>query len=191
MGAGGTGDMVRNKAMINRILSALCLLLLSAPVSAAVVSVCNMPSAATVQVRVYDITATTETVAWTSTGVTERANGQGKSCYNYTATLTAGHDYQIDWQDNSTPVRTAGEVMKFSDSADITELREGNIRKTFVLATVANATRKVAVGRIDYIKIETKADAAADWSAPTSTKYLYFWYAKHGDTNPIKVGENN
>ena len=177
------------------LLSGLILLSLSCFAQAATLSVCSMPSAKTVQIRVYDITATTETVAWTSTSVTERANGQGKSCYYYTATLTAAHDYQVDWKDNSSPIKTAGEIVSVPAASlaasDVTALREGNTKKTFTMASAVNATRNVAIGRIDYIKIETKADGASDWSAPTSTKYLYFWYTKLGDVNPVKVGENN
>lgn len=97
---------------------------------------------------------------------------------------------------NASVVLTADDIQDIVDGVvaglgDPKELRDGNIRKTFVVATAENATRKVAVGVLDYVKIEVKADAASDWSAPTSTKYLYFWYSALGNTNPTKLGENN
>jgi len=78
--------------------------------------VCNMPSSAAVQVRVYDVTGASETVAWTATGVSERAVGLSKSCYYYTATLTAGSAYQIDWRDSGTPTKVASETIANTDS---------------------------------------------------------------------------
>ena len=75
------------------------------------VSVCNMPSTTAVQVRVYDITDAAEDVAWTNTGVTERAVGMSKSCYYYAATLETNHSYQIDWRDSGTPTKVASETV--------------------------------------------------------------------------------
>jgi hypothetical protein len=101
-------------------------------------------------------------------------------------------EYQINCIDSGVTCYPDNYVMSVSVSAmAILQIHEGNQRKTFVQASAINSTRKVGVGRIDYIKIETKADDAADWSSPTSTKYLYMWYAATGDINPIMVGENN
>jgi len=78
--------------------------------------VCNMPSSSSVQVRVYDVTAASEIVAWTATGVSERSVGLSKSCYYYTSTLTAGNAYQIDWRDSGTPTKVASETLSNTDS---------------------------------------------------------------------------
>lgn len=72
--------------------------------------VSGFDSAKTVQVRVQDLTSSTTLQEWTSTGVIESTNGQGKSAYCYAGTSpTACHDLLIDWQDNSSTVRTASE----------------------------------------------------------------------------------
>lgn len=76
-----------------------------------IVSVCNMPSSSAVQIRIYDMSDAAEDVAWTATGVTERAVGLSKSCYHYTATLEPGHLYQIDWRDAASPTKVASEML--------------------------------------------------------------------------------
>jgi len=71
------------------------------------------------------------------------------------------------------------------------QLREGNQRRTLMVATIDNAVRKVAVGKLDHIIIETKNDTdPADFSVIRDTKTLYAWYTTLGDTNPVKLGEN-
>jgi len=37
-------------------------------------------------------------------------------------------------------------------------------------------TRNVKAGMLSYQTIYLKEDSAVDWSFPTSTKTLYFWY---------------
>lgn len=75
------------------------------------VAVSNFPSSATVQVRIYDVTGAATHTAWTSTGVSELANGEGTSVYYYTADLTAGSCYIINWKDDTSPVNTADELI--------------------------------------------------------------------------------
>lgn len=72
-------------------------------------SVSGFTSTKTVQIRIYNVTTAIEVVAWTSIGVSERADGQGYSTYYYSYALVAGSEYIVDWQDNSTPVATASE----------------------------------------------------------------------------------
>lgn len=84
------------------------------------VSVCGMPSSKTVQVRIYDITAVSLLVDWTSSGVSERADGQGNSCYYYAASPVTGHATQTDWKDNSSPVNSASEILPESSPITVT-----------------------------------------------------------------------
>lgn len=72
----------------------------------------------------------------------------------------------------------------------VKELRLGNQRILFYPAIAVNVVRKTAIGVLDRETIETKLDSDPDWSSPTSSHTLYFWYADEGDINPIKVGEN-
>ncbi len=69
------------------------------------------------------------------------------------------------------------------------ELREGNIRREFNIASVPVPARNVEVGRLDSITIKVKGDGDANWTSPISTKTLYAYYAAMGDINPIRVGE--
>lgn len=71
----------------------------------------------------------------------------------------------------------------------VLQLREGNIRRRFYMATDVNSTRNVAVGRLDYIEIQHRNEGDADWSSPASALTLYAWYDNLGDTNPKWVGE--
>ena len=73
--------------------------------------------------------------------------------------------------------------------ADIRELRFGNQRIDFTIATAADSGRNVVIGYPNYQTIYTKADSDSDWSSPTSTKVLYFWYDSSG--NLISVKEND
>lgn len=72
-------------------------------------SVTGLESSKTVKVRIYNVTTATEVVAWTATGVSERADGQGFSTYYYNYAVVSGNEYIVDWKDNSTPVNTASE----------------------------------------------------------------------------------
>lgn len=72
-------------------------------------SVSNFESGKTVQIRIYNVTISTEVVAWTATGVSERADGQGYSIYYYNYAIVSGSEYIVDWKDNSSPVVTASE----------------------------------------------------------------------------------
>lgn len=69
------------------------------------------------------------------------------------------------------------------------ELREGNIKREFTIAAAQVPARNVDIGRIDSMTIKVKADTAADWTAPVSTKTLYFRYTTMGDVNPASVGD--
>lgn len=73
----------------------------------------------------------------------------------------------------------------------VLENRLGNQRISFYEAVAIDPNRNTAIGVLDRQVIETKADTAVDWSAPTSSKTLYFWYDSVGSTQPIKVGEND
>jgi len=132
---------------MKHILSILLILILCTLSSAATLFVCGMPASSPVQVRVYDITDIAEDVAWTATGVTERSVGLSKSCYNYTATLTAGHAYQIDWRDSVTPTRTASETIYEMDS--------------YVDAAISS--------RLATLEYTAPPTASAIWSAATRT----------------------
>ena len=72
----------------------------------------------------------------------------------------------------------------------VKELREGNIRVEVFKASIQIPARNVGVGRLDRIEVKTKADSAGDWTIPTSTKTLYFWYETMGDENPTLKGES-
>lgn len=71
----------------------------------------------------------------------------------------------------------------------LVELREGNIKREFTVATVQVGARNVDVGRIDSMTVKVKADTASDWTSPVSTKTLYFRYATMGNVNPSSVGD--
>ena len=73
----------------------------------------------------------------------------------------------------------------------VKETRYGNQRMTFHPATVQNETRKVAVGVLDRIVVQTKDDAATDWDDPASEKTLFLWYGTLGDFDPIRIGESD
>lgn len=75
-----------------------------------------------------------------------------------------------------------------ASTADVKELRFGNEKIEFTIATSTDLVRLVYAGMLDYMTIYTKADSASDWSSPTSTKVLYCWYDANG--NCIKKGED-
>jgi len=72
----------------------------------------------------------------------------------------------------------------------ICRLYEGNNQKTFFRAATQIPSRKVDVGRLNYIVIETKEDTDPDWSSPVVLKMLYAWYANMGDWNVLRIGED-
>lgn len=72
-------------------------------------NVTGFESGKTVQIRIYNVTTAIEVVAWTATGVSERADGQGYSTYYYDYAVVSGDKYIVNWKDNSTPVNTASE----------------------------------------------------------------------------------
>ncbi|MBI5634862.1 MAG: hypothetical protein HZA15_15450 [Nitrospirae bacterium] len=138
------------------------------------VSVCNMPSAAAVEIRVYDNTDSAEDVAWTATGVTERAVGLSKSCYHYDATLTAAHTYQIDWRDAATPTKVASDTVT-PDAAIVLPVMQGQI-----YTAVASQAREVVIIRGDTPRITFDLGAAySGWTpkfgakaSPSDTAYV-------------------
>ncbi len=62
------------------------------------------------------------------------------------------------------------------------------MQREFTVATVNIPARNVAAGQLDSVTLKVKADSASDWSAPVSTKTLYFVYLNMGDSDPIRVG---
>ncbi len=78
----------------------------------ALLSVIGFSSSKIVQVRIFNVTTALEVVAWTSVGVSERADGHGYSVYFYNFSLIAGNEYIVDWRDNSVPVMTASEGIR-------------------------------------------------------------------------------
>ncbi len=102
------------KLLLKSILTSLLLLAFALPAGragASTVSVCNFPSGSAAEVRVYDLTAGAQITNWTNTGVSERAVALSTSCYDYTVALTAGHAYQIDWEDGAAPTKVASETL--------------------------------------------------------------------------------
>ena len=90
------------------------LILVSSFANASTLEVCNFPSGISPLIRIYDATISTQTQTWTNTGVVERQvdPSLAKSCYLYTsATLTAGHAYQVDWKDQAVPTKIASESL--------------------------------------------------------------------------------
>ncbi len=180
--------------MVRRLLIvALLLFAGTAEAATTIRTVWGFNSSLTIEYRLYQLPSTL-LQDWTSTGVAEMVIGSA-SVYQVPLTITSIGDYRIDWRNAASVNSTATETISAAEIGSILspapDLRQANVRQTFVLATVDNAVRKVKTGRIDYTLYETKADNAADWSAPTSSKRLYFWYSKMGDVNPFKVGENN
>lgn len=101
-------------------------------------------------------------------------------CYEVdTTSYTSEADYTVTY---SAVVETltvyAEEDFRIIEDTNalIKELRVGNIRMDFHIATVGNLIRKVDIGMLDYMTVLTKSDLASDWTSPTSTKILYFWY---------------
>lgn len=72
----------------------------------------------------------------------------------------------------------------------VQQVREGNMRRTYVAATVPDLVRKVAVGKLDHVVVEYKDDADPDWTVPKLTQTLYAWYATLGDDTPYLIGED-
>jgi hypothetical protein len=111
-------------------------------------------------------------VAWTSTGVTERANGEGKSCYYYTATLETAHSYQVDWKDNSSPVKTAGEIIPENSISTVTVAT--NLDKTgYTASSVTDKTGYALTG--DYDAAKTAASQASVSAIPTNPTLQTTW----------------
>ncbi len=107
---------------------------------------------------------------------------------------TVGYDYKVLYNATITGLSVeATEMFRIIDipptQSEIQQLRTGNIRYDFSIATVAVSARNVTVGAVDYMTIYEKLDGSADWSNPTSTKTLYFWY--NSDGNCISRKESN
>lgn len=125
--------------------------------------------------------------------VTQLAPGSNLFFYDYTVgavpiegTLEVIHRGEIDGVVSEGADHFAINLIK----SHVLENRLGNQRILFFPATVQNVVRNVEIGVLDYQTIETKDDAAPDWSSPTSSKTLWFWYESLGEINPVKVGEN-
>lgn len=128
-----------------------------------------------------------------SAAMTQQSAGSNLFYYDYTipaspteGTLEAVYSGEID-----------GEVRQGSDhfainliKSHVLENRLGNQRITFYEATSIDPVRNTAIGVLDRQVIETRDNAASDWSSPTSSKTLWFWYETVGDINPVKVGED-
>lgn len=102
--------------------------------------------------------------------------------YEYdTSGETAGYDYKVLYSavvDTLTVEATEDFriIAPQATTANIEELRFGNQRIDFVIATGPDTGRNVVTGLVDTMTIYTKADEDSDWSNPTSTKVLYLWY---------------
>lgn len=138
----------------------------SAPTEAHAARFCvsGFDSAKTVQVRVLDLTSATTLQDWTSTGVTESTNGQGKSTYCHAATTpTDCHDLLIDWQDNSSPIRTASEPVSNFDCPNASVVLP--VMQGQVYTAVASQSREVVIIRGDTPRITF--DLGADYTGWT------------------------
>lgn len=134
-------------------------------------SVSGFASSKTVQIRIYNLTTATETVAWTATGVIERANGEGYSTYYYNYAITAGHEYIVDWKDNSSPIKTAAELINIP----YVSLSPAGVQAiwdalTSALTTANSIGKKIA----DWVlgtdsKVILSSDAQAGVTIPTVT----------------------
>jgi hypothetical protein len=71
----------------------------------------------------------------------------------------------------------------------MSELRTGNLKMEFVRAVADIPARNVQAGKLSSVIFITKADGAADFSAPLSTKILLARYAVLGDEDPISIGD--
>ena len=80
-------------------------------------SVIGFPSSKVVQLRIYNVTTSTEVLPWASTGISERADGSGYSTYFYNFTGDNNSSYIVDWKDNSTPPYTASESFTYTTSS--------------------------------------------------------------------------
>jgi len=104
---------------------------------------------------------------------------------------TAGYDYKVFYNATIDGLSVeATEMFRIvslqATQDDVRELRTGNIRYDFSIATTAVSARNVEIGYVDYMTIYTKADGDSDWSSPTSTKTLYFWYDSDGNCTARK-----
>lgn len=137
-----------------------------------------------ITIKKYDPVANT----WSTevNGVTMTQLTGSTYYYEYdTSGETAGYDYKIYYNATIDTLNVEStESFRLIDlqatQADIRELRTGNQRIDFSIATVEVAARNVIVGMVDYMTIYTKADGASDWTSPTSTKILYLWYDSDG-----------
>jgi len=147
----------------------------------------------TITIKKYDYVANTWSTEVSGVAMTQISG----SSYYYEYDIsgeTAGYDYQVLY--NATIDSLAVEAQEMfriislsATQSDVQQLRTGNIRYDFSIATVVDAGRNVGVGMVDYMTILEKEDSASDWSSPTSTKTLYFWYDVSG--NCIARKEND
>lgn len=148
----------------------LILLLGATNAHAARFCVSGFDSAKTVQVRVQDLTSSTTLQAWTSTGVTENTNGQGKSTYCHAATTpTDCHDLLVDWQDNSTPIRTAAEAVSNFDCPNasvVLPVMQGSVYTAFA---VQNKELQILWKSTPTIPFQVTGDYSA-WTAKFAVK---------------------
>ena len=125
---------------------------------------------------------------WTTKVSAQNMTQESGSTWGYeydTTGETAEFDYLVVYSavvDGLTvyAVETFRLITEPATQADVRELRIGNIRFDFSIATVADSGRSVEVGMVDYMTIKTKADGDSDWSSATSSKILYFYYDSSG-----------
>lgn len=67
---------------------------------------------------------------------------------------------------------------------------EDVIRENTV-ATASQTTRKVPLGRTDYVITVIKSDTDLDWTVTTTSGITYAWYRDISDTVPYKMGGPN
>ena len=147
----------------------------------------------TITIKKYDPATDTWTTKVNGSNMTQESG----SIYYYeydTTGETAEYDYLVVYSavvDGLTVY--ASEMFRLisepATQADVRELRYGNQRIDFSIATEADSGRNVAVGMVDYMTIKLKADGDADWESPTSTKMLYLYYDTSGRCTAVKEND--
>jgi hypothetical protein len=139
----------------------------------------------TITIRKYDPATNTWSNIVTAANMTVDTGSAWFYEYDTTG-QTAEYDYRTTYNAvvETLNVEATEDFRLITTSAsqeDVRQLRFGNERMDFAVATVVDVTRGVTIGMLDHITIYTKTDAAADWTSPTSTKVLYMWYDSSGN----------
>lgn len=138
----------------------------------------------TITIKKYDPSDDSWTTKVNAQNMTQESGSNYGYEYNTTGE-TAEYDYFVVYSavvDGLTvyAAETFRLITEPATQADVRELRIGNIRMDFSIATVADSGRNVAIGMVDYMTVKTKADGDSDWTSATSSKVLYFYYDSSG-----------